>query len=378
VVKLENVLRRVSRAERVDPSGEYRLLGVRLDGNGPFLRETVAGARSSASTLSKVEAGDFIYSRLFAWRGAFGVVPAALHGCHASGEFPTFLPKPNRIDVDFLRYWFRLRSTLDRVGADCAGSTPLTRNRFKEHFFLALEMPLPPLEEQRRIVATLDAISGRAAEVGSLRDAVASEVASLTVSLHVAASGSEKVPLGEILELEEHREVVSPDGEYPQVGIRGFGGGLFAKPAVRAGATTYRAFNRLFEGAVVLSQVKGWEGAIDVCPPALAGWFASPEYRTFRCVNDKLRPEYAAKIFKTPWFLGQLSSLSRGVGARRERTRPEAFLALRIPLPSYERQGQLLRVLARDSELRGHAAQVRSELDALMPALLDRAFRGGL
>src|SRR5258706_3641731 len=139
----------VTRAEAVRPDKESRLLGIRLDGNGPFLRETKLGTQLSATTLSLVMAGDFIYSRLFAWRGAFGTIDDALDGCYVSGEFPTFMPVPGKLDVEFLRLWFRLPVTLAAVEVDCTGSTPLTRNRFKEQFFLALQMPLPPLDEQR-------------------------------------------------------------------------------------------------------------------------------------------------------------------------------------------------------------------------------------
>ena len=134
--KLAEVLIPVSRAEAVDPTKEYPLLGVRLEGRGPFLRETVMGSQIAATRLFKVEEGNFIYSRLFAWRGAFGVIEPALDGCYVSGEFPTFKPVPEKIDTEFLRLWFRLPTTIELVEADCTGSTPLTRNRFKENFFL--------------------------------------------------------------------------------------------------------------------------------------------------------------------------------------------------------------------------------------------------
>ena len=78
-VRLGDVLRPISRFEAVDASKEYRLLGVRLEGRGPFLRETVSGAVTAATRLNRVEAGDFIYSRLFAGRGAFGVISKELH-----------------------------------------------------------------------------------------------------------------------------------------------------------------------------------------------------------------------------------------------------------------------------------------------------------
>src|SRR5438094_4505374 len=148
-----DVLPPASREEAVDVSKEYRLLGIRLEGQGPFLRETVMGTQTSATKLFRVGKGDFIYSRLFACRGAFGVISEELDGCYVSSEFPTFLPVSGKIDIEFLRYWFRLPTVIACVDEDCSGSTPLTRNRFKEQFFLALEIPLPLLVEQRRIVA---------------------------------------------------------------------------------------------------------------------------------------------------------------------------------------------------------------------------------
>src|SRR3989442_3315110 len=146
-IALAQLLRNRSEGETVNPFKEYRLLGVRLDNAGPYLRETKLGTELSASTVYKVRAGDFIYSRLFASRGAFGVVDSEFDGCYVSGEFPTFRADPNRLDPNFLRLWFLLPSTLHSVVAKCTGSTPLTRNRFKEEFFLALDVPLPPVSD---------------------------------------------------------------------------------------------------------------------------------------------------------------------------------------------------------------------------------------
>jgi type I restriction enzyme, S subunit len=180
--KLGEVLTLVERDEKVDASKEYRLLGIRLEGQGPFLRETVMGTQTSATKLFRVAKGDFIYSRLFACRGAFGVITQELDGCYVSGEFPTFVPVPEKVDVEFLKYWFRLPSVIATVDADCSGSTPLTRNRFKENFFLALEIPLPPLVEQRRVVARIEELAAQIHEARTLRHQAAEEAEALTTA----------------------------------------------------------------------------------------------------------------------------------------------------------------------------------------------------
>jgi type I restriction enzyme S subunit len=176
-VKLREVLTPAAREEAVDASKEYRLLGIRLEGQGPFLRETVMGTQTSAAKLFRVAKGDFIYSRLFACRGAFGVISEELDGCYVSGEFPTFVPAAGNVNVQFLKYWFRLPSVIATVDADCSGSTPLTRNRFKENFFLALEIPLPPLAEQRRVVARIEELAAQINEARTLRQQAGDEAA---------------------------------------------------------------------------------------------------------------------------------------------------------------------------------------------------------
>ena len=197
--RLGDVLTPVMRSETVDQAKEYRLLGVRLDGDGPFHRETKLGAQTAASKLSQVQAGDFIYSRLFAWRGAFGVINSHLDGCYVSGEFPTFRSIADVIDAEFLRLWFRLPTTIKAVEARCSGSTPLTRNRFKEHYFLAMEIPLPPLDEQRRIVARIEELAAKIKEARGLRRQAVEEAQSLRLGTiaHVLGSLGSERQLGE-------------------------------------------------------------------------------------------------------------------------------------------------------------------------------------
>jgi len=57
-------------------------------------------------------------------------------------------------------------SVLAAVESDCTGSTPVTRNRYKERYFLDLEFPLPPRGEQEQLV---DALTEVAALRGRMR-----------------------------------------------------------------------------------------------------------------------------------------------------------------------------------------------------------------
>ncbi len=87
---------------------------------------------------------------------------------------------PDKIDIEFFAtVVYCLPSTIGIVEADCSGSTPLTRNRYKEHFFLTCEIPLPPLEEQRRIVAHIEELAAKVEEARGLRRETEEEVAKL-------------------------------------------------------------------------------------------------------------------------------------------------------------------------------------------------------
>ena len=371
---IREVVRPIDRRVRVDPVKSYRVLGMRSKIGGPFLRETRLGTEISASKLNRVKAGDFIYSRLFAWQGSFGVIPKQLDGAFVSGEFPIFEIDSERADPRFLVFWFGLPETQKTVEADCFGSTPGTRNRYKEEYFLNLSVPLPALDEQRRIVGRLSRVSGLAEGGRQLLGDLDREAMALMQSLHTHLSLDQKRPFGHFVELWEDKEVVRAELSYPQVGIKGFGGGLFAKSPVKGSETSYKRFNRLHEGLLVVSQPKGWEGAVAVCDHALSRWFVSPEYRTFRCREGEVLPQYLDQLICTPWFQMQLTQLTRGQGARRERLRPEMLLAMETRMPSVDAQVTAIRIAARYGSLRSARESAFSDLDALVPAMLRSAF----
>jgi type I restriction enzyme S subunit len=225
-------------------------------------------------------------------------------------------------------------------------------------------------------MARVEDLSARIREARTLHEQAAEEAEALVTSVHVSLAGMRTKRLGEIVKLDEDAQVIEPIASYPQVGVKSFGEGLFRKGAVEGFDTTYRAFNRLYDGALLLSQVKGWEGAVAVCPPELAGWFVSPEYRTFRCNPSEARPRYLAPLVRTVWFWSKLAGATRGVGARRERTRPEQFLNIEIPMPDVHQQKRGEALFSEVDGLKRLQAETGAEIDALVPAILDRAFSG--
>ena len=376
VVRLREVLEQIQRPTTIELDEKYRLLGMRSQIRGPFLRETKRGSEISARVLNQVNAGDFIYSRLFAWQGSFGVIPEELDRCYVSNEFPIFAVDDARVDPRFLVFWFGLPQTQRTVETDCFGSTPGTRNRYKEEYFFKLEAPCPSLNEQHRIVAKLDKVAGLVGEAQSLRREINREMLAVVQSTHFKLADVVERPFGEFIEPWEDRVPIEPTERYPQIGLRGFAGGLFFKDAMQGSETTYKTFNRLCSGLLVVSQPKGWEGAVAVCDSSHEGWYASPEYRTFRCKPELLDNQYLAALLPTPWFQRELTRLTRGQGARRERLRPEMLLDMKIRMPALEVQRVALRSFGRLCDLRAERVDVEEDMEALLPAMLHGVFSG--
>jgi type I restriction enzyme S subunit len=249
VRRIADIMTVMSRPVEVLRETQYRFLGVRLDGNGPFHRETKFGRESSASTLYRVETGDFIYSRLFAWRGAFGIVGADLDGAHVSNEFPVFRINTAKADTRFINYIFRLPRVLHQVEMLCIGSTPTTRNRFHERFFLQLEIPLPPLPEQQRIVAWLDALATRAAAARALWAERVDDYRQLTRGFLFAPDAPPApVPFSHLLTRRPLDVDVYPEDDYAFAGVYCFGRGMFRREPKPGSSTAYKQLTRVRAG----------------------------------------------------------------------------------------------------------------------------------
>lgn len=379
LTKLADVLTPISRLEKVDPVKEYRLLGIRLDGIGPFLREIKTGSEIAANNLLRVHAGDFIYSRLFAWRGAFGVISADLDGCYVSGEFPAFITAKDKIDTEFLRLWFRLPTTIFSVGADCSGSTPLTRNRFKEQFFLNMQIPLPPLSEQQRIVAKIDELTEKIKGAWTVKQYVVDKLHQLLLSVfNNLISGVELRPMNEVAPITRRPVDVDINGKFSELGIRSFGKGSFHKSSLKGFEVGTKRLYHIEPGDLVFNNVFAWEGAVAVAKQKDIGRVGSHRFITCVPKHGVTTSNFLCFYFLTKEGIEKLGEASPG-GAGRNRTLGlEALGKITVPVPPYKKQIWFDNLQRMTDSLKSVQAETQKNLDALMPSILDKAFKGEL
>ncbi len=133
---------------------QYPNLGIYSFGRGLFDKPPINGMESSAKKLYRVRSGQFIYSRLFAFEGAYAFVPDKFDGYFVSNEFPTFNVDPDVAEAEFVAA--ALRSPQQwRVLADSSKGLGVRRQRVHVDALLSHKLWIPPVSEQSRIVKGL-------------------------------------------------------------------------------------------------------------------------------------------------------------------------------------------------------------------------------
>jgi type I restriction enzyme S subunit len=374
-VALRELVQQIDRGHSVRPDVQYRLLGVRLDGNGPFIRETVLGAKTSANRLNEVRAGDFIYSRLFAWRGAFGIINENMDGCFVSNEFPIFRVHDECLDVRFLASWFRLPSVWKQVEANCTGSTPTTRNRFKEQFFLDLEIPLPPMAEQQAIVARLDALAEKTRQVEVHLEAVERDAERLlALRFRDVIADAPLRPMAEVAPLIRREVSIDPEKSYTELGVRSFYKGTFHRRTVPGSDFSWQDLYQVKAGDLVFSNIMAWEQAIAVAKPEDDGCVGNHRMLTCEVRPDVAVPGFLWFYFTTEEGFAKIYAASPGTAARNRTMTASALMAIEVPVPPLAAQQRFDRLQSDVAALKAKHAIIRQANAALIPATLERIF----
>jgi type I restriction enzyme S subunit len=153
VMPLQKLVKPISRLEAIQPNKEYRLIGVKWYTAGAHVHSILPGENIKTASLSRIEENDIIYNKMWATRAAFAVAKPGHHGAYGTTEYPQFRARENLLCVDFLEYVFHLPRFQYDATTLCRGTTG--RARLNPRDFLKLEIPLPSIEEQRRIAAVL-------------------------------------------------------------------------------------------------------------------------------------------------------------------------------------------------------------------------------
>ena len=234
-VSLGELLRLERRPVKTEPEKLYQEIGIYCFGRGIFHKNPRTGFEVGNKDLFLMKNGDFILQVTFAWEGAIAIVSAAEDGMYGSTRYPTFRVDESRCVPQFLLNYFKTAEGLRQLVKICPGSAGRNRvlsiKRIPE-----VIVPLPPLAEQRRIVARIEAVSAQLAEARELRKEIENDINAMLASAYRKnTKDAPKKTLSEVAPLSRRPIAVEMEKTYPQIAVRSFGRGTFHVTGQRFG-----------------------------------------------------------------------------------------------------------------------------------------------
>lgn len=164
IVKVRDVLQKVSKQVEVRENGIYREIGIRSHGKGIFYKESVTSEQLGEKSVFWIEPDCFIVNIVFAWELAVARTTKNEIGFIASHRFPMYKPVANKVDIDFITCLFkspRGKHLLNLASPGGAG-----RNKtLGQKEFLELEILVPKNVVEQRKIAEVFSIWDRAIEL---------------------------------------------------------------------------------------------------------------------------------------------------------------------------------------------------------------------
>jgi type I restriction enzyme S subunit len=376
-IRLGRVLRLDLDRVPVDVATSYPMVGVLSFGRGLFDREPVENGQTSYRMFYRLKPEHVVMSQLFGWEGALALSDAKFAGKFLSPQFPTFLCDAERLDRAFLGWLIRRPALWEDLGSRASGMGDRRRTLTPDALFQC-EIPLPPLIQQRRVVAQIQHLADQLLEASTLRQQAADEAEALCSAILASDPTPAQTPISELVRLRPPDVSVLPYETYQFAGVYCFGRGVFRGQAKSGMDFAYPRLTRLRAGNLVYPKLMAWEGAFGVVPPECDGCVVSTEFPVFEINEDKVLPEVLDTYFRTPAVWPAVAGESTGTNVRRRRLNPQDFLAYKMPLPSRKTQMILREVRTQVTALKRLQTETAAELDALLPAILDRAFKGEL
>src|SRR5205823_6346362 len=134
---------------------------------------------------------------------------------------------------------------------------------------------------------------------------------------------------------------------YVPIGIRSFGKGIFHYEPRLSGELGSLRFFWVKPNRLVLSNIKGWEGAIAVSSESDAGCIASNRFLSYVPTEDRIDVRWARWYFLSEPGIELIRRASPGSADRNRTLAIDRFEALEIPLPPIDQQSSIAERLDR-------------------------------
>jgi type I restriction enzyme, S subunit len=392
-VPLGEVLKHRKEFITIDDSQEYKRCRIQLHAKGIVLRDIIEGARIKTKEQQVCRSGEFLVAEIDAKVGGFGIVPEHLDGAIVSSHYFLFEIDHGKLDKGFLDFYIRTPTFRDQVSA--RGTTNYAAIRPAQ--VLAYSIPPPPLPEQRRIVVKIEALAARIGEALRLRNQAAQEadavfLAQVSAFFHLDdcwAKVEDAVapqkgavrsgPFGSQLHHDEFTTsgVMAVGTRDVQVNRLELRSGWFVSEEKFEGLRRYQ----VFPGDVLCTIVGASIGRFCVVPENVPLAFTTKHIQALTLHREIVDPWFVSYMLNFHQRCRE-SLFAQVEGSAQPSLNATKVLGTELPLPSLSEQRRVVSHLddlhAQVITLKKLQSQTTAELDALLPAILDRAFKGEL
>lgn len=154
VVKFSSIMREAKQGITVDDETEYPRVTAKLHGGGIQARDRVKGKDLKVKEQKITKGGQLLIAEIDAKVGGYGVVPKELAGSIVSSHYYLFDLDKAKVNPKYLDYIMRFGHYEQLIRPFVKGTTNYADIRPSD--VLQLTIPLPSLEDQRRIVEEID------------------------------------------------------------------------------------------------------------------------------------------------------------------------------------------------------------------------------
>jgi type I restriction enzyme S subunit len=349
----------------------------------------LVGRDAPSRARKRIEAEDVIFATVRPTLMRVAQVPTDLHGQVCSTGYVVLRPD-GELDARFLYYsLFRseFRETMEHLQA--GASYPAVTDRQ----VLQQQIPLPPLFEQKGIVAVLDQAfaaldRARAHAEANMADAEGLLENALDQVFRDLASSSPVVPLEEAVhpECKLSYGIVQPgdlvEGGLPIVRPVDLKQRVITLAGLKSIAPTLAdgyARTKLVGGELLLC-VRGSTGEISIAAPELAGGNVTRGIVPIRFEMDKVLPEFAYFQFLSRYARDQIAAKTYGAALMQINIKDLRQLNFVLPHISLQSEivGRAEELYERAKKLTAAYVQKLADIANLRQSLLQKAFSGEL
>lgn len=184
-----------------------------------------------------------------------------------------------------------------------------------------------------------------------------------------------QVRVGDVLRPNRRWIKIDHLAEYVAIGVRAFGRGIFRYDPTPGSELGKLRFFKVQPGSLVVSNIKAWEGAVDVSGSSDEGTIASNRFLSYEPIDAQANVNFLRHYFLTEAGNQKLQRASPGSADRNRTLAASRFEDILVPLPSPPEQQRIAARLDRIGET-SHASKDLEDFELTWRHLVDRLTLG--